>query len=77
MRKIMGERLRAARTRKGISQEELARQAGVSRVHISQMETGRGAMSIGNIRAIARVLGVSIDYLVGTFEDIDIEPAVT
>jgi hypothetical protein len=32
-------------------------------------------MSIANIRAIARALGVSIDYLVGTFEDTNLEPA--
>jgi transcriptional regulator with XRE-family HTH domain len=76
MRKMMGERIRTARLRKGMSQEELARLSGVSRVHISQMETARGSMSIANIRAIARVLGVGIDFLAGTFEDTEAEPAL-
>jgi XRE family transcriptional regulator, aerobic/anaerobic benzoate catabolism transcriptional regulator len=76
MEKMLGERIRAARHRKGLTQQELADESGTSRVQIARVETGRGRMSIGSLRAVARVLGVGIDYLVGTFEESETLPAV-
>ena len=76
MEKRLAARIRAARHRAGFTQQELADETGVSRVHIARVESGRGRMSIGNLRAIARVLGVGIDHLVGTFEEDD-KPALT
>jgi XRE family transcriptional regulator, fatty acid utilization regulator len=73
---ILGERIRSVRERRGMSQHDLARASGVGRSQIARAETGRGMMSIPHIRALARALGTSVDYLVGTFEDIDREPAV-
>jgi transcriptional regulator with XRE-family HTH domain len=71
MQKMLGGRIRTARHRRGLTQQELANESGVSRVQIARVESGRGRMSIGNLRAIARVLGVGIDHLVGTFEESD------
>jgi transcriptional regulator with XRE-family HTH domain len=71
-----GQRLKEARERKGLSQSELARRCGVSRELITNVEAGRRTMSIRNARTIARELGVGLDWLAGTFEDSELEPAV-
>ena len=72
----LGERIREARQRKGWSQTELARVSGVGRSLIANVEHGRKSMSLKSARAIARALGVSIDFLAGTFEDSGIRAAV-
>jgi len=42
---------------------------------ISELETGKKTDTIGIIlKRLARSLGVSVDYLLGTFEDEDAEP---
>lgn len=67
---VLSQRLAIKRQEKGWSQRELARQAGVSHTIIADVEKGTGrAMSIDAARKIARALGVSVDYLIGTFEE--------
>ena len=69
---MLGERLKQARERKGWSQRELARQAGVRHAIISELETGKKTDTVsGILKRLARVLGVSVDYLIGTFEEED------
>jgi transcriptional regulator with XRE-family HTH domain len=59
-------RVRAARERRGMSREALAAQAGVSYGAVAQIETGRRTdIRLTTMAALARVLGVSVDYLVG------------
>jgi len=66
----LGERLKRAREKKGWSQRELARQAQVRYATISELENGiRTAMNTDTAKRIARSLGVSVDYLIGTFEE--------
>lgn len=63
---MLGERLKHARERKGWSQRELARQAGVRHAIISELETGKKTDTMGSIlKRLARALGVSVDYLLG------------
>jgi transcriptional regulator with XRE-family HTH domain len=58
-------RLRAARQRRGMNREALAFQSGVSWSAIAQVETGRRThLRPGTLQALARTLGVTIDYLV-------------
>jgi transcriptional regulator with XRE-family HTH domain len=64
----LGERIREVRQRKGLSQSELARLSGVARSLITNVEAGRRTLSLANARDVARALGVSVDYLIGTFE---------
>jgi len=72
----LGERLKIARERKGWSQRELARQAHVRYATISELENGiRTAMNTDTAKKIARSLGVSVDYLIGTFEEEEDEGA--
>lgn len=66
----LGERLKRAREKKGWSQRELARQAHVRYATISELENGiRTAMNTDTAKRIARSLGISVDYLIGTFEE--------
>jgi transcriptional regulator with XRE-family HTH domain len=66
------DRLKAAREKKGWSQRELARHAQMRYATISELENGkRRAMNTDTARRLARALGVSVDYLIGTFEDND------
>jgi transcriptional regulator with XRE-family HTH domain len=59
-------RVRAARERRGMSREALAAQAGVSYGAVAQIETGRRTdIRLTTMTALAQVLGVSVDYLVG------------
>jgi transcriptional regulator with XRE-family HTH domain len=54
----VGEALQRLRLQKRLTQEELARHAGVSRVTLSRMETAaKGDMSVSALLRLARVLG--------------------
>ena len=55
-----GERLREIRTKKGVSQEALAEQAGLHRTYVSSIERGERNISIVNIAKLAEALGVPI-----------------
>jgi transcriptional regulator with XRE-family HTH domain len=58
-----GQRLREIRSRKGISQEELAERAGLHRTYVSSVERGERNISIVNIENLARALGVTLAEL--------------
>jgi transcriptional regulator with XRE-family HTH domain len=64
--KQFGEKVRAIRTKKGLSQEELAELAGLHRTYISSLELGKRNVSLINIHALAKALGVSPDKLLKT-----------
>jgi transcriptional regulator with XRE-family HTH domain len=65
-----GERLAVKRREKGWSQRALARHAGVSHTIVADLEKGaRRSISTDAAKKLARALGVSVDYLIGTFED--------
>ncbi len=57
----MKNRIGEIRTEKGIRQEELARQMGVSRQTISSLENGRYNPSILLAHKIARCFGMTIE----------------
>jgi transcriptional regulator with XRE-family HTH domain len=56
--KSFGERVRAIRTLKGLSQEELARLAKIDRTYIGGIERGERNAGIKNVWRIADALGV-------------------
>jgi transcriptional regulator with XRE-family HTH domain len=64
-RAAFGDRLRALRAKKGLSQAELAELADLSDETVSRVERGAYDPSISSTVALARALGVSVDYLVG------------
>ena len=59
----MGDRLRRARTARGISLRSMAGRVGVSPSLISQVETGRAKPSVNTLYALANELGISLDEL--------------
>jgi transcriptional regulator with XRE-family HTH domain len=76
----LGERIKKLRERRGFaSVRELARVAGVKHVTLSKLERGLQIdVTTETAKKIARALGVSLDYLVGMYEDDeqgDFEPA--
>lgn len=52
------------RTRKGLTQEELARRAGVSRQTVVKWESGNAIPDLDNARRLSALFDVSIDDLV-------------
>lgn len=60
----VGERIRGYRTAMGLSQEELAQRALVSRPTLSHWETGRTLPDAQSLLILSQIFGVSIDDLV-------------
>ena len=64
-------RLKAAREVRGLSQSDLARRLGTPPSAIAHFEGERRKPSFANVRAIARALDVSADYLLGRAASIE------
>lgn len=62
IRVAMGERIRQARIRAGLTQEELAAQLGRNQRSISQLENGERNFPASDMIFLAQELGVSILY---------------
>ncbi len=58
--RAFGAQVRSLRSDQGFSQERLAELAGMDRTYISGVERGIRNISLANISAIARALGVRV-----------------
>lgn len=58
-----GEKLHRLRRERGLSQEALAAELGVSRQAVSRWELGEVVRDTANVLAVSRIFGVSTDYL--------------
>lgn len=58
-----GEKLKALRTERGLTQEQLAAKLYVSRTAVSKWETGGGSPNLDSLQAVARLFDVSVDDL--------------
>ena len=67
----LGEKLKEARKKVGISQEQLSEKLGVSRSAVAKWETDNGIPDIDNLKTVSRLLNVSIDYLLDNGKSID------
>jgi XRE family aerobic/anaerobic benzoate catabolism transcriptional regulator len=72
--RTFGERVRAERARRGMSRKLLADHAGISERYITQLESGKGNVSILLLRQIAGALGLPLSRLV---EDESPSPELT
>ena len=63
------ESLLELRRGKGLSQEELAIQIGVSRQAVSKWETGEAMPDLNKLLSLSDALGVSLDHLCGKWND--------
>lgn len=70
-RMTFAEKLRQLRERRGISQEKLAEELGVSRQVITKWENGAGTPKIENLKALADCFHVTLDELLGRTEASD------
>ena len=77
----LGDRIRLARERYGMSQAELSRRIGISKQSMYQIEANKTPdPGVLKVKAIALTLGVSVDRLLGidtadSADDADTEPA--
>jgi len=60
----LGERIREARSRRGMTRKMLARDSGVSERYLAQLETGKGNISIALLRQVAGALSLPLGDLV-------------
>jgi transcriptional regulator with XRE-family HTH domain len=65
MTETLGDRIRQARARLRLTQAELARRIGISTTAMNAIESGATDPRVSRVTAMAEVLGVSMDYLVG------------
>ena len=63
-----GARVREARSARGLTLEELATAAGISRATLSNLERGEHSPSLNAATDVARALGVSLSQLLGEEE---------
>jgi len=60
----LGHRIRTRRLHRGLSQERLARAAGLSPRFLSQLESGKGNISVARLYELAQALGAPLEELV-------------
>lgn len=60
----VGDRVRAARGRLGLTRRELADRSGVSQRFLAQLEAGQGNISIARLLQVAHALDFGIEWLV-------------
>ena len=60
----LGDRVKEARARRGMTRRILARDSGVSERYLAQLESGAGNISIVLLRALARALDVPLETIV-------------
>lgn len=65
IRMVFGERLRAIRNDRNLSQEEMAGIIGLTRSQVANLEATRSDPTVPTLVAVARGLGVSVDFLLG------------
>lgn len=70
---VLCKRITEARKKRQLNQAELASRAGVTPAAISQIEKGLRIPTTPVIHSIARVLGVSIDYLTGKTDKTELQ----
>lgn len=67
----LGKKIKEARKQAGLSQEQLAEKLAVSRSAVAKWETDSGLPDVGNLKALSRLLNVSVDDLLNDGEAID------
>jgi len=62
---VIGKRIKKCRLEKGLTQEKLSDLIGISKAHMSHIETGTTKLGFPVLCAIANALDVGFDYLMG------------
>lgn len=70
-KKALGENLRKIRTEKGLTQEYISLESGISRSHIAMIEAGKRDVTISTLFKISRALNATINKIF-EFDNINI-----
>jgi transcriptional regulator with XRE-family HTH domain len=62
-RKKLGMNVQALRAKRAMTQEVLAKKAGISRGYLARVETGRHEPTLTMLRKLAKALGVPVTAL--------------
>ena len=65
---LTGQKLKAMRHLRGVSQADLAEMAGISPVSIAKFETGKSDMRASTITKLCTALGVTVTYKIDDTE---------
>jgi XRE family aerobic/anaerobic benzoate catabolism transcriptional regulator len=71
--RLLGDRIREARARRGMTRKILARDSKVSERYLAQLEAGQGNISIALLRQIAHAMGLPLGDLVREEPDRPVE----
>lgn len=74
MSDFVGQRIHTLRIQRGLSLRKLAQMATIPQGNLSEIESGKrqgNNLTLTSGKRLAIALGVSIDYLVGMYEDTD------
>lgn len=63
-RERMATRIKALREQRGMTQEQLAEKAGVSRTYLARLETARQDPTLSTLEKLAKALGVKATRLI-------------
>jgi transcriptional regulator with XRE-family HTH domain len=72
---MLGERLRSAREGRGLTMDQLCASTGISKAHLSRLESGARQPSVGILVELAAALGTRVSTLLG--EDAEGAPLAT
>lgn len=67
-----GQKLKDARKKAGLTQEQLAEKLAVSRQAVTKWESDKGLPDVENWKTLSKALNVSIDYLLDNGEQLDL-----
>ena len=73
----LGETILNYRQQRGLSQEKLAEQVGVSRQAVSKWEVGDASPDTDKLIPLARALGITVDELLGNFPEEESQDSTT
>src|SRR5579863_10201018 len=71
--RLLGDRIREARARRGMTRKILARDSRVSERYLAQLEAGQGNISIALLRQVAHAMGLPLADLVREGPDRSVE----
>lgn len=66
---MLGDELRKARQKAGLTQEQVAARARISREYVSQLERNRQSPTVDMLLKVCRILGTSAGRMISKIEE--------
>lgn len=71
MNELLGHRIRALRTAKGFTQEQIAESMGISRQKYARIENGVNSITLDILLKVANILDITIGDITKVLDDAD------